>query len=85
MAKAELTGLAPPDAAAVTATLGSAIDIARRTGNEAAPWLATARDSYAAGFALCCLLASVTLLALAFIASRVYARADIDESRIGQH
>lgn len=85
MAKADLNGLAPTDAAAVTTTLGSAIDIARKTGNEAAPWLATARDSYAGGFAICCLLACVTLLALAAIAQRVYARAHIDESRMGQH
>jgi MFS transporter, DHA2 family, multidrug resistance protein len=78
MEKADLSGLTPPDALAVTTTLGSAIDIAQRTGNEAAPWLATARDSYAGGFALCCVFASITLLALAFIASRVYARTDID-------
>ncbi|MDH4439651.1 MAG: MFS transporter [Rhizobium sp.] len=85
MAKADLSGLAPPDAVAVQTTLGSALDVARKTGGEAAPWLATARDSYAAGFALCCLLACVTLLLLAAIAARVYARADIDETRLGQH
>jgi DHA2 family multidrug resistance protein-like MFS transporter len=85
METADVNGLTPPDAVAVTATLGSAIDIAQRTGNEAAPWLATARDSYAGGFALCCLVATITLLLLALIAARVYARADIDESRIGQH
>lgn len=44
-----------------------------------------AKASYAGGFALCCALATVTLLLLAAIASQVYARTELDESRIGGH
>lgn len=82
---ADLTGLSPADQTAVTASLGSALEVARASGNEAAPWLELARVSFAGGFALCCALAAITLLLLAAIAARVYARSELDEDRIGGH
>jgi len=85
MQDADLDGLSPIDRDAVTAALGTALEVARNTGNEAAPWIGMARDSFAGGFALCCALATVTLLLLAAIAARVYARTELDESRISGH
>lgn len=82
---ADLTGLSPTDQTAVTASLGSALGVARASGNEAAPWFELARGSFAGGFALCCALAAITLLLLAAIAARVYARSELDEDRIGGH
>lgn len=78
MQDADLTGLSGSDQTSVTSALGAALEVARTTGNEAAPWIDLAKSSYAGGFALCCALATVTLLLLAAIASRVYARTKID-------
>jgi|JI7StandDraft_1071085.scaffolds.fasta_scaffold31357_4 hypothetical protein len=44
-----------------------------------------ARDSFAGGFALCCALATATLLLLAAIATDVYVRTAVEESRIDGH
>lgn len=85
MQHADLTGLSAGDRDSVTAALGTALEVARNTGNEAAPWIGIAKESYAGGFALCCALATVTLLLLAAIAARVYARTELDESRISGH
>ena len=85
MQRADLTGLSAGDRDSVTAALGTALEVARNTGNEAAPWIGIAKESYAGGFALCCALATVTLLLLAAIAARVYARTELDESRISGH
>ena len=85
MQEADLSGLSSENQTAVTSALGTALEVARTTGNEAAPWIVMARESYAGGFALCCALATVTLLLLAAIAARVYARTKLDESRIGGH
>lgn len=85
MQDADLTGLSGSDQTSVTSALGTALEVARTTGNETAPWIDLAKASYAGGFALCCALATVTLLLLAAIAARVYARTELDESRIGGH
>jgi DHA2 family multidrug resistance protein-like MFS transporter len=85
MQTADLSGLSSENQTAVTSALGTALEVARSTGNETAPWIVMARESYAGGFALCCALATVTLLLLAAIAARVYARTELDESRIGGH
>lgn len=85
MQDADLTALSASDRDSVTAALGTALEVARSTGNEAAPWIEMAKASYAGGFALCCVMATVTLLLLAAIASQVYARTELDESRIGGH
>ena len=44
-----------------------------------------ARDSFVGGFALYCVLARVMPLLLAAIATDVYVRTEIRESRIGGH
>ena len=82
MQNADLTALSQADRDSVISALGTALEVARNSGNPAAPWLGLARESYAHGFALCCALATVTLLLLAAIAARVYARTTLDESRI---
>ncbi|MCJ8238631.1 MFS transporter [Peteryoungia algae] len=82
MQNADLTALSVADRDSVISTLGTALELARNSGNLAAPWLDLARESYAHGFALCCALATLTLLLLAAIAARVYARTELDESRI---
>lgn len=86
MTNADLTGLSATDRDGVTAALGTALEVARTTHNEAAPWIALAKSSYAGGFALCCALATITLLLLAAIAGRVYARTEIDlDAAAGSH
>lgn len=86
MQEADLSGLQPKEQLDVTSALGTALEVARNTGNEAAPWIELAKQSYASGFALCCALATVTLLLLAAIAARVYARTEIDlDAAAGSH
>lgn len=86
MQDADLTDLSAADQTSVTSALGTALEVARNTGHEAAPWLDVAKASYASGFALCCALATITLLLLAAIAARVYARTEIDlDAAAGSH
>lgn len=86
ISSADLSGLSETQSAAVSATLAGAVETAKAMGSAAEPaWLAPARTGFSLGFAACCLLASVTLLLLAMIARKVYAKAHIDESAIGGH
>ncbi len=98
MAGADVAGLDPTQAAAVRTTIGGAIETATALGATtladkalaetalaaaAAPaWLEAARQSFSTGFAACCLLAAVTLLALAAVAREIYARAHLDEKAL---
>ncbi|NTJ42906.1 MFS transporter [Agrobacterium larrymoorei] len=81
----ELGGLNEHQAVAVTATLAGAVETAKAMGVSNAAWLEPARRGFSLGFAACCLLASVTLLLLALIAKKVYAKAHIDESAMSGH
>lgn len=84
----DVAGLDPVQIAAVKTTIGGAVDTARTLGVDVLgqasvpAWLEAARQSFSNGFAASCLLASVTLLALAAIARGIYARAHIDEKAI---
>ena len=84
MQDVELAGLAADQAVAARMTIGGAVDVARQIGAAAPDWLQTARAAFATGFATCCILSSVTLLALAAIARRIYATAHIN-SPAGGH
>lgn len=86
MSGIDLAGLTPPQATAVSETLAGAVETAASLNGGAVPaWLEVARSAFSLGFALSCVIATIALLALAAIARRIYARADLDESAIGAH
>jgi DHA2 family multidrug resistance protein-like MFS transporter len=85
MVGADLSGLTPQQVEAASSTLASAVDMATSLGDTAPRWLDLARSGFSLGFAACCLLATVSLLALAAIARRIYAQAHIDESTLSAH
>ncbi len=78
--RAMMTGttLPPSAAAAGKSTLGGAVEEAKElaAGTDMA-WLESARNAFATGFAATCFLAAVALLALAWVAARVYAVSDV--------
>jgi DHA2 family multidrug resistance protein-like MFS transporter len=81
-----LAGLSDAQALAVSTTLTGAVEVAKTMGYAGAPvWLDTARGGFSLGFAVCCALATVTLLLLAAIARKVYATAHINESHVAAH
>lgn len=85
MSGVDLTGLQPVQAEAVSSTLASAVETAKALGEVAPVWLEPARAGFSLGFAICCAIAAVTLLALAVLARNIYARAHIDENAIRAH
>ncbi|MDW9432431.1 MFS transporter [Sinorhizobium meliloti] len=86
MNRADLSSLNPVQAEAVSATLAGAVETARSMpGSTSAVWLETAKSGFSLGFAICCVVATVTLLLLAIVARRAYATAHIDESTLAPH
>ncbi|MCJ8519314.1 DHA2 family multidrug resistance protein-like MFS transporter [Pseudorhizobium tarimense] len=86
MSGTDLRGLSPEQAEAVSATLAGAVETAQGLPFTAsAVWLPAAKSGFALGFAICCIVATLTLLLLAAIARRVYAAAHIDESKLASH
>ena len=85
MSGVDLTGLSPQQVEAASATLASAVEAAKALGPDAPAWLDPARSAFSLGFAVCCAVAAVTLLLLAVIAKRIYARAHLDESALTAH
>lgn len=85
MAGVDLSGLSTQQAEAASATLAGAVETAKALGPDAQAWLDPARTAFSLGFAACCAIAAMTLLALAVIARRIYARAHIDESALSAH
>jgi DHA2 family multidrug resistance protein-like MFS transporter len=82
----DLSGLNEAQAQAVSATLAGAVETARTMNDPAAAaWLEPAKAGFSLGFAVCCAVATVTLILLSVIAGRVYARAHIDESAMASH
>ncbi|PRD41612.1 MFS transporter [Phyllobacterium phragmitis] len=82
----DLNSLDEAQATAVSATLAGAVEIAKTLGGATAPaWLETARTGFALGFAVCCIVASFTLLVLAAITRKVYAYVHIDDSSAAAH
>lgn len=77
MAKVDLSTLPADAATAARGSLGAAVEEARKRDLAEAPWLNMAREAFADGFALCCILAALLLLVLAFAAAKVYAASDI--------
>ncbi|CDZ54302.1 MFS transporter [Neorhizobium galegae] len=76
-------GLDATERAAVKTTIGGAVKTARALQESVVPaWLEAARQSFSTGFASCCLVGMVTLLVLAVIARKIYARANIDEQAV---
>ncbi|CAN7663639.1 MFS transporter [Neorhizobium tomejilense] len=76
-------GLDATESAAVKTTIGGAVETARALQENVVPaWLEAARQSFSTGFASCCLVGMVTLLVLAAIARKIYARANIDEQAV---
>ncbi|MBY3184268.1 MFS transporter [Rhizobium laguerreae] len=83
MAGVNVAGLDAAERAAVKTTIGGAVETARALQDSAVPaWLEAARQSFSMGFASCCLLATVTLLVLAVMARKIYARENIDEQTV---
>ncbi|MBA4785777.1 MAG: MFS transporter [Rhizobiales bacterium] len=87
MTGVDLSGLTDTQAQAVSATLAGAVETAQAiTDPAAAAWLETAKAGFSLGFAVCCMVATVTLVLLAVIAAKVYARAHIDDDALApQH
>lgn len=81
---ANLSGLTAAQSAAASSTLAGAVEVSHAL-THLPIWLDTARDAFSLGFAVCCVVATLTLLALALIARQVYARAHIDETALGSH
>ena len=73
MQGADTSDLTPQHANAVRETLAGAVESAATLNAMDAAWLALARFSFSLGFAVICAVAAITLLALAALASRVYA------------
>jgi MFS transporter, DHA2 family, multidrug resistance protein len=82
MVQADFTALPPDSAQAARGSLGAAVEEARKLSVTDAPWLTLAREAFSDGFALCCILAALALLLLAFVSAKVYAASDI---RLGGH
>ena len=81
----DLSGLNAAQQLAVSTTLAGAVETAKAMGATAPAWLDAARSGFSLGFAACCALAAVTLLALAGLAHRIYSSAHIDESAAMPH
>lgn len=81
----DLSGLNAAQQSAASATLAGAVETAKAMGGTAPVWLEAARSGFSLGFAVCCALASITLLGLAAIAHRIYSSAHIDENAAVQH
>jgi MFS transporter, DHA2 family, multidrug resistance protein len=81
----DLSGLNAAQQLAVSTTLAGAVETAKAMGTTAPAWLDAARSGFSLGFATCCALAAVTLLALAGLAHRIYSSAHIDESAAMPH
>ncbi|MFK0384374.1 MFS transporter [Agrobacterium sp. NPDC090273] len=80
LSSTDLSSLSEDQAIAVSSTLAGAVETAKAMGVTGQPaWLDIARNGFSLGFAACCLLASVTLLLLAAIARKIYAKAHIEE------
>ncbi|CDZ56978.1 hypothetical protein [Neorhizobium galegae] len=78
-----VAGLDATERAAVKTTIGGAVETARALQDSVVPaWLEVARQSFSTGFASCCLIAGVTLLVLAVIARKIYARANVNEQTV---
>jgi DHA2 family multidrug resistance protein-like MFS transporter len=77
MAKAQSSGLSTESIANYQASLGAAVDEAQKLGITDAPWLVSARQAFADGFALNCAIAAVSLTLLAWLAARIYATNDV--------
>jgi DHA2 family multidrug resistance protein-like MFS transporter len=86
MSGTEIAGIAPQQAAAARLTIGGAVETAKTLAWPEPPaWLEAARDAFSMGFAACCLLSSVTLLALAAAARRIYATTEFDGKTSSGH
>ncbi|MBY3328956.1 MFS transporter [Rhizobium laguerreae] len=72
---ADLSGLNPAQQLVVSTTLAGAVETARAMGQITPAWLEMARNAFSLAFAICCILASVTLLSLAALARKIYASA----------
>jgi DHA2 family multidrug resistance protein-like MFS transporter len=81
----DLSGLNDAQQMAVSATLAGAVETAKAMGDTAPAWLEAARSGFSLGFAACCALAAVTLLALAALAHRIYSSAHIVENAAMPH
>jgi DHA2 family multidrug resistance protein-like MFS transporter len=81
----DLSGLNDAQQMAVSATLAGAVETAKAMGDTAPAWLEAARSGFSLGFAACCALAAVTLLALAALAHRIYSSAHINENAAMPH
>jgi DHA2 family multidrug resistance protein-like MFS transporter len=81
----DLSGLNDAQQVAVSATLAGAVETAKAMGDTAPAWLEAARSGFSLGFAACCALAAVTLLALAALAHRIYSSAHINENAAMPH
>jgi DHA2 family multidrug resistance protein-like MFS transporter len=81
----DLSGLNADQQLAISTTLAGAVETAKAVGGAAPPWLEAARNGFSLGFAACCALAAVTLLALAALAHRIYSSAHIAESKARPH
>lgn len=85
MAGVDLSGLTPDQVTAASSSLASAVDMAKSLGTTEPVWLAPARTGFSLGFTACCLVATLSLLALAAIARNIYAKANVDTVRPGGH
>jgi DHA2 family multidrug resistance protein-like MFS transporter len=85
MVGVDLSGLNTDQQLAISATLAGAVETAKAMGEATPAWLEAARSGFSLGFAACCALAAVTLLALAALAHRIYSGAHIDESGTMPH
>jgi DHA2 family multidrug resistance protein-like MFS transporter len=81
----DLSGLNAAQQLAVSTTLAGAVETAKAMGGAAPAWLEVARSGFSLGFAACCAIAAVTLLALAALAHRIYSSAHLDESAVAPH
>lgn len=82
MSAADFTALPPEAAQAARGSLGAAVEEARKLAVTEAPWLTLAREAFSDGFALCCILAALLLMLLAYVSAKVYAVSDI---KMGGH
>ncbi len=77
MTSADFTGLSVDAAALSRGSLGAAVEEARKLNTMDAPWLLSAREAFADGFAISCFCASISLLLLAWLAARIYATNEV--------
>ncbi|MDF2812991.1 MAG: transporter [Microvirga sp.] len=85
MAGVDLSGLNAAQQLAVSSTLAGAVQTAKAMGEVAPAWLEVARSGFSLGFAVCCALASVTLLGLAALAHKIYSSAHLNEGAAMPH